>query len=146
MVAGSWWSSKALHKGNEATGVVAGRAVMAAGIGLVALTPAIGFVFACYLVGGIGGGFMAAASQSLLQRNTPDPLRSRVLGATDAARNVAFAAGALVAGFAVAALGPQLTFGLVGVGVLLGLIPMVRLVNELGGPRSLRPAPSASSA
>jgi MFS family permease len=146
MVAGSWWSSKALHRGNEATGVVAGRAVMAAGIGLVALTPAIGLVFACYLVGGFGGGFMAAASQSLLQRNTPDALRARVFGATDAARNVAFGIGALTAGFAVSAIGPQLTFGLVGVGVLVGLIPMVRLLNELGGPRSLRPAGAAASA
>jgi MFS family permease len=146
MVAGSWWSSKALHQGNEATGVVAGRAVMAAGIGLVALTPAIGLVFACYLIGGIGGGFMAAASQSLLQRNTPDPLRARVLGATDAARNVAFGIGAVTAGVAVSAMGPQLTFALVGVGVLVGLIPMVRLVNELGGPRSLRPAADAASA
>jgi MFS family permease len=145
-VAGSWWSSKALHQGNEATGVLAGRAVMAAGIGLVALTPAIGMVFACYLIGGVGGGFMAAASQSLLHRNTPDPLRARVLGATDAARNVAFGIGALTAGFAVSAIGPQLTFGFVGVGVLVGLIPVVRLVNELGGPRSLRPASSAASA
>jgi MFS family permease len=145
-VAGSWWSSKALHRGNEATGVLAGRAVMAAGIGLVALTPAIGPAFACYLMGGIGGGFMAAASLSLLQRNTPDPLRSRVLGATDAARNVAFGIGALTAGFAVSAIGPQLTFGLVGVGVLVGLIPVVKLVKELGGPRSLRPASSNASA
>jgi MFS family permease len=145
-VAGSWWSSRALHRGNEATGVLVGRAVMAAGIGLVALTPAIGLVFACYLIGGIGGGFMATASQSLLQRNTPDPLRARVLGATEAARNVAFGAGALIAGFAVSAIGPQLTFGLVGVGVLLGLIPLVRLVKDLGGPRSLRPASSSASA
>jgi MFS family permease len=119
---------------------------MAAGIGLVALTPAIGLVFACYLVGGIGGGFMAAASHSLLQRNTPDALRARVFGATDAARNVAFGVGALTAGFAVSAIGPHLTFALVGVGVLLGLIPMVKLVNELGGPRSLRPAPDSTSA
>jgi hypothetical protein len=43
-------------------------------------------------------------------------------------------------------MGPQLTFALVGVGVLVGLIPMVRLVNELGGPRSLRPAAGAASA
>jgi MFS family permease len=140
MVAGSWWSSKALHRGNEATGVIAGRAVMAAGIGFVALTPAIGAVFACYLIGGFGGGFMAAASQSLLQRNTPDHLRARVFGATEAARNVAFGIGALTAGLVVSEIGPQATFGLVGIGVLVGLIPMVRLVRELGGPRSLRPA------
>jgi hypothetical protein len=33
----------------------------------------------------------------------------------------------------------------VGLGLLVGLIPMVKLVNELGGPRSLRPAGSSAS-
>jgi MFS family permease len=146
MVGGSWYSGRALHKGNEATGVLAGRAVMAVGIGLVALMPVLGGMYLAYLIGGIGGGFMGAASQSLLQRNTPDHMRARVFGATEAARNVAFGVGVLAAGFVVSLLGPQLTYGVVGLGVLAGLIPMVRLVRELGGPRSLRPAPAPAAA
>jgi MFS family permease len=140
MVAGSWMSGRVLHRGNEVTGVLAGRAVMAAGIGMVAVMPLIGPVFASYLVGGLGGGFMGAASQSLLQRNTPDHLRARVFGATESARNVAFGIGVIGAGFLVSGLGPQLTYAVVGLGVIAGLVPMAKLVHDLGGPRSLRPA------
>jgi MFS family permease len=146
MVVGSWHSGRVLHRGNEATGVVAGRAVMAAGIGLVALMPVIPGIYLCYLIGGLGGGFMGAASQSLLQRNTPDHMRARVFGATEAARNVAFGVGVIAAGFVVSVVGPQLTYGLVGLGVLAGLIPMVKLVRDLGGPRALRPVAVPASA
>jgi MFS family permease len=140
MIGGSWLSGRSLHRGNEVTGVLAGRAVMAVGIASVALMPVTGAVFACYVVGGLGGGFMGAASQSIVQRNVPDHLRGRVFGAMEAARNLAFGIGALMAGLIVSALGPVTTFGVVGIAVLVGLIPMARVVRDLGGLRSLRPA------
>lgn len=150
MVAGSWSARRRLHAGNEATGLMAGRTVMALGIGGVALAPGIGGALACYLAGGLGGGFMGVATQSLLTRNALEEQRSRVLGAVDMCRNAAFGVGVLFAGALVGPIGAQLTYAFVGVGVLIGVLPIVALVRRLGGPRPLRapalaPAPAAAA-
>jgi hypothetical protein len=39
MVGGSWFAGRALHEGNEATGILADRLVMATAIGLVGMAP-----------------------------------------------------------------------------------------------------------
>lgn len=140
MVAGSWYAGRALHKGNEATGVLTGRLIMAAGVGLVATAPAIGPMLACYLLGGAGGGFMGVAAQSLIMRSAPDHLRARTLGAVEACRNVAFGAGVAIAGALVGAMGARPVYGLVGIALALGTLPVAALVVRLGGPRPLRPA------
>jgi MFS family permease len=139
MVAGSWHAGRALHRDNEATGVLAGRLAMAAGIGLTGLAPALPFAAASYVLGGVGGGLMGVASQSLILRRTPEHMRASMLGAIDACRNLAFGAGALTAGLVVTLCGPRLVYGLVAVGVLVGCVPIGALVRRLGGPRSLRP-------
>jgi MFS family permease len=140
MVLGSWYAGRALHRGNEATGVLAGRLAMAAGVTLVALSPALGPMLVCYLVGGAGGGFMGVAAQSLLMRSTPDHQRARMLGAVEACRNVAFGLGVVGAGAAVTLAGARPVYAVVGVGMALGTLPVAALVASLGGPRALRPA------
>jgi MFS family permease len=140
MVLGSWYAGRALHRGNEATGVLAGRLAMATGVALVGLAPALGPMLACYLIGGAGGGFMGVAAQSLLMRSTPDPQRARMLGAVEACRNVAFGLGVVGAGAAVTLAGPRPVYALVGVAMALGTLPVAALVASLGGPRALRPA------
>jgi MFS family permease len=140
MVLGSWYAGRALHRGNEATGVLAGRLTMAAGVTLVALSPALGPMLVCYLVGGAGGGFMGVAAQSLLMRSTPDHQRARMLGAVEACRNVAFGLGVVGAGAAVSLAGARPVYAVVGVGMALGTLPVAALVASLGGPRPLRPA------
>jgi len=142
MVAGSWCAGRVLHRDNEATGVLAGRLAMAAGVGLVAAAPSIGPALACYLVGGAGGGFMGVAAQSLILRNTPEPLRARTLGALDACRNVAFGVGVVGAGGLVDLLGASAVYATVGAAMTLGALPVVALVARQGGPRRLRPVPS----
>lgn len=142
MVAGSWLAGRVLHAGNEATGVLAGRATMAVGLGLVALAPALPPTTASYVVGGLGGGFMGVGSQSLILRRTPEAMRARALAALDACRNLAFGAGVIAAGAVVGLLGPRPVYALVGIGVLIGCLPLVALVTRLGGPRALRPAPA----
>jgi MFS family permease len=146
MVLGSWYGGRVLHRDNEATGVLAGRLAMAAGIGLVAVAPALGPALACYLLGGLGGGFMGVAVQSLIMRNVPDRLRARTLGAMETCRNVAFGLGVVGAGAAVQLLGAQPVYGLVGLVLVLGTLPVATLVVKLGGPRALRAAPVPAAA
>jgi MFS family permease len=140
MAVGSWHAGRALHAGNEATGVLVGRAAMAVGLGLVAAVPLLPAAVACYVLGGVGGGFMGVAAQSLIVRRTPDALRARLLAAVDGCRNLAFGAGVLAAGVIVELLGPRPVYALVGAGVLVGCAPVAALVRQLGGPRALRPA------
>jgi MFS family permease len=146
MVAGSWHAGRVLHAGNEATGVLAGRALMAVGIGSVALAGTLAPALLSYLAGGLGGGFMGVAAQSLVMRRADDAQRSRVIGAMDACRNVSFGAGVILAGFVVAPLGPSATYGLVGTAMLVGCLPLLALVRSLGGLRPLRARPGVAMA
>jgi MFS family permease len=143
MIAGSWIGGRVLHRDNEPTAVLAGRLAMAGGVGLVATAPSLSPALACYLLGGLGGGFMGVAVQSLIMRNVPDRLRARVLGAVDAARNVAFGLGVTAAGALVEVMGPRNVYGAVGLMLAMGTLPVLTLVMRLGGPRSLRaPVPA----
>ncbi|MEA2253370.1 MAG: hypothetical protein QOG70_3612 [Solirubrobacteraceae bacterium] len=139
MIAGSWYAGRALHRGNEATGVLAGRVAMAVGVGLVSVAPSLPPMLACYALGGLGGGFMGVAAQSLTLRNAPDHLRARMLGAIDACRNLTFGLGVLGAGALVGLLGARPVYAAVGLTMALGTLPVAALVARLGGPRALRP-------
>jgi MFS family permease len=141
MVVGSWAAARVLHGGNEATGVLAGRLAMAAGVGLIAVSGSIGPMLACYLLGGAGGGFMGVAAQSMVMRNTPDALRARTLGAIESCRNVAFGLGVVGAGTLVGLLGARPVYALVGMAMVLGTLPVATLVFRLGGLRPLRAVP-----
>jgi MFS family permease len=143
MVFGSWYGGRVLHRGNEATGVLAGRLAMAAGVGLVATAPGIHQMLLCYLLGGAGGGFMGVAAQSLIMRNAPDSMRARTLGAMEACRNVAFGVGVVGAGALVSLVGARPVYAVVGTVLALGTMPVAMLVMRLGGPRALR-APVAA--
>jgi hypothetical protein len=101
---------------------------MGAGLGAVGLMPVFWPVLACYAVGGAAGGFLLVATQSMLQRFTDDAVRGRVLAAADSLRNAAFGVGVACAGFGVGLLGPQLTYVMVGIGVVLSSLPALTLV------------------
>jgi hypothetical protein len=139
MVVGSWYGGRALHKGNEATGVLVGRLALAAGVGLVAASPSLNPMLACYLLGGMGGGFMGVAAQSLVMRNAPDRLRARTQGAMETCRNVAFGLGVIAAGALVGITGARHVYAMVGLLMAVGTLPVATLVFRLGGPRSLLP-------
>jgi MFS family permease len=124
MAGGSWYAGRVLHQDNEASGVLLGRLAMAAGVGFVAFAPALEPTLACYLLGGAGGGFMGVASQSLVLRRAPEALRARTLGAIDASRNVAFGIGVIAAGVLVAVVAPRVVYGLVGVVMATGTLPL----------------------
>jgi MFS family permease len=140
MVAGSWWGGRALHRGNEASGVLAGRLAMAVGVSVVATAPSIGPALACYLLGGLGGGFMGVAANSMILRSVSDAERPRLLGVIESCRNATFGLGVIGAGALVGLLGPQPVYAAVGIVMALGTIPVAALVRRLGGFRALRPA------
>jgi len=68
MAGGSWYAARMLNEDNETMGVLMGRLAMAAGVGLVAFAHALDPALGCYLLGGVGGGFMGVASQSIVLR------------------------------------------------------------------------------
>ncbi|HEY0364727.1 MAG TPA: MFS transporter, partial [Solirubrobacteraceae bacterium] len=145
MTAGSWWAGRSLHGENEASGVLAGRLVMAAGVGLTAVAPSLGPMLGCYLLGGLGGGFMGVAAQSLLMRSAPDRLRGRMLGAIESARNLAFGLGVVGAGALVGLLGPRPVYAAVGLTMALGTLPVASLVGRqrLTSLKKVESCPSA---
>jgi MFS family permease len=140
MVLGSWYAARALHRDNEATGVLVGRLAMATGVALVAAAPSLLPMLGCYLLGGVGGGFMGVAAQSLIVRRTPDHLRARTLGTVDACRNLAFGLGVIGAGALVGLVGARPVYAAVGLTMAVGTLPVAALVRRLGGLRALRPA------
>jgi predicted MFS family arabinose efflux permease len=145
MIIGSWYAGRALHRGNEATGVLVGRLAMATGVGLIAAAPSLGPMLACYLLGGLGGGFMGVAAQSMIMRSVDDDVRGRLLGAIECCRNTAFGMGVIGAGAAVELLGPRPVYAAVGMTMALGTLPVAALVKRLGGMRPLRPLPAIAA-
>lgn len=90
-------------------------------------------------LGGIGGGLMGVASQSLILPAVADDVRARTLASMEVARNVAFGLGVVGAGVLVDLLGPRPVYAAVGAAMLVGTLPVAALVARLGGPRPLRP-------
>jgi MFS family permease len=144
MVAGSWYSGRALHADNEASGLFYGRVVMGCALGCVGLMPIFWPTLLCYVAGGAAGGFLLVAAQSLMQRHTDDDTRGRVSAAADALRTAAFGIGVLCAAFGVSAVGPRSTYVLVGIGVVASSAAAFRVVRQTGGLRPIRPAAQAS--
>jgi MFS family permease len=145
-IGASWYAKRALHEGNEPTAVLGGRMAMALGVGLVAVSQSLMPALTCYLLGGLGGGLMGVAAQSLIVRRTPDRLRARTLGAIESCRNLAFGAGVLGAGALVGVLGARPVYAFVGLTMALGTLPVAKLVMRLGGPRPLWSASAAAEA
>jgi MFS family permease len=144
MVGGSWLAGRILHADNEPTGLLSGRLLMGVGIAAVALTPVFWPALACYVVGGAAGGFLLVASASMIQRAASDSTRGRAVASADAAKTAAFGVGVLSAGMVVGTIGPQATYAFVGVGVLLSVLPLARLVMLRAAESRLAAAPVAT--
>jgi MFS family permease len=129
MVFGSAVAARVLHADNEPSGLFAGRLLMGVGIASVALTPVFWPALGSYVVGGTAGGFLLVASQSMIQRSADDSTRGRALATADGAKTAAFGIGVLAAGSVVERLGPQATYAMVGLGVLVSAVPLARLVR-----------------
>jgi predicted MFS family arabinose efflux permease len=108
-VAGAWIAAR-LTAASELPAVVAGFVVAGVlGIG-IALAPIFAIVLACNVVWGVADGVTTVARQGILQRRTPDALRSRVAAASDTAFQASLVVPFLAAGPVIATIGAQATY------------------------------------
>jgi MFS family permease len=118
-----------LHSSNEATWFVIGTAVVATTSIVTGLSPWFVLVLGAILAMGIGDGASLVAQQGIMQRRTPDAVRSRVSGAFDAVIHIGMAVSYVIAGPAVSWLGARGVYIVGGVAAFAGLflaLPIVR--------------------
>jgi MFS family permease len=128
----------------EQAAVVGGSAAIAAGFAIVGLTPIFWPVLLGMMVAGVFDSFGTVAAQNMLQRRTPDRLRSRVSAALDAvvlgAMGASFALGAPLVTW-LGAQGVYLAASALTVVATLMLVPALRHMPEpvMISPRRSRP-------
>ena len=122
-------SGRVLNEGNEGRALVGGTAGLALGTGAVVISPWFAAVLIAILVAGFADALAMVAEQGILQRRTPDAVRSRVSAAVEAVLQVGVAVSFIVGGFSLRALGPKGVYavGAVVTGVTaLMLLPILR--------------------
>ena len=122
-----------LRRRFEQAAVVGGSAAIATGFAIVGLTPIFWPVLVGMMIAGVFDSFGTVAAQNVLQRRTPDRIRSRVSAALDAivlgAMGLSFALGAPL----VTWLGPQgvyLAAAVITVIATIMLLPALRHMPE----------------
>lgn len=122
-----------LHRRIEPVAFAFGSILVTAMCVFVGLSPIfVGVLLAVGLMG-IGEGTQTVAQQSIMQRRTPDAVRSRVASAMDAVAQLSIGVAFLAAGALVAWVGPRGTYvigGLVGLLSILALRPVVAARRE----------------
>jgi MFS family permease len=116
-VVGSGVASR-MTAATEPSALVAGFVLAgAAGIG-IGLAPVFWLVLVCNVVWGFGDALTVVAEQGIIQRRTPDAIRSRVVAANEALVHLSLMVGFLAAGPVLAAFGGQATYAIGGVAAL----------------------------
>jgi MFS family permease len=102
--------------------------ILAASVGLFLVAASPWWVAVLVLMAGLGlfDGFGSVAEQGIIQRRTPDALRSRVGGAIEAAALLALATSFAFGGFVVDAFGPRAAYVIGGVAALLATASLLR--------------------
>lgn len=116
-VVGSWIASK-MTSDVEPGALVTGFFLAGVGGLGIWLAPAFWMVLACNLLWGAGDALTVVAEQGIIQRRTPDAIRSRVVAANESMVHAALMVGFLLAGPVLASLGPQGTYAVGGIAAL----------------------------
>ncbi|MGQ0668217.1 MAG: MFS transporter [Actinomycetota bacterium] len=131
---GSLLGARYLNAAREPWSLLFGTVVIGLGIGLTSIAPWFAAALVLTLAAGIGEGFTHVAETGIVQRRAPDAVRARVMGASDAAVLIAFAASFTFGGLLVEAIGARGAYAIGGLSCLVAsavLIPAVRrLVRE----------------
>ena len=138
-----------LKASNEAIWLVVGTGAVAATSIVTGLSPWFALVLGAILVMGVGDGVTMVAQQGIMQRRTPDAVRSRVSGAFDAVIHVGMAVSYVVAGPAVSWLGARGVYIVGGAAAFLGVfiaLPIVRAARQITGMPVQPPAPGEAEA
>jgi MFS family permease len=105
----------------------------------VALAPVFAVAVAWVAVFGIADGPTLVIEQNVLQRRTPDVVRSRVVGAFETVMHGGLSFALLLGAVVMPHLGPKGTYGLAGVLALVGACLSMPLLRWLPGPASAAP-------
>jgi MFS family permease len=126
--------SRLLNAAREPWGLVAGVVLVALGLGFVSLAPLLIVACALTLVAGVGEGYSGVAENGILQRRTPDAIRSRVFAVSEAAVFSAFAISFLFAGPLVELVGSRGAYAIAGVSCLIAAGVLATVFGELRKP------------
>jgi MFS family permease len=121
--------SRRLRAETERLALVAGLAVVGATAVVAGLSPWFALLCGAILVMGLGDGTAGVANQGIMQRRTPDAVRSRVAGAMEACIHGGLAVSYLIGGPVVRVLRPR------GVYIVGGLLALVG--SAVAGPTLL---------
>jgi MFS family permease len=110
-----------LKESNEAIWFLIGTGAIAATSIIAGVSPWFALVLGAILVMGIGDGASLVAQQGIMQRRTPDAVRSRVSAAFDAVLHIGMAVSYVIAGPAVSWLGPRGVYIVGGVAAFGGI-------------------------
>ena len=114
-----------------------GIALAAFGVGFAPLFP---LVLACLFLMGTADGLTMVSENGIMQRRTPDAVRSRAMAAFEAVLSVGLAVSYLLAGPVLKAVGPQGAYLVGGATALLAaiaLVPLAKLRHETESSESL---------
>jgi MFS family permease len=110
----------------------------------VSLMPVFPPMLLAMLIAGGADAIVDVAAETLIQRRSPDEVRSRVVAAVDGLILTMFATSFLFAGFVVAALGPKAAYAIAGAGCVVTATLLVPLLRERTGsplPRTVADPP-----
>ncbi len=123
--------------------MIGGCAVIGAGFAVVAFAPVFAIALAGMATAGLAEGAVSVSEQGILQRRTPDAVRSRATAATEAAILAAFALSFPAAGFLIGLLGVRGVYLLAAFGCAASALILIAAMRELGprpAERTLAPA------
>jgi len=136
------WLGRNLRESNEAWCLVVCTALLGVAELGIALAPWFWVVLFWSVVFGVSDGPTQVAEQNLLQRRTPDVVRSRVMGAWEALFHAALT-GALVLGAVIVPIvGPKGAYALGGIAGFVGAVMLVPLLRWLPDRRAEAAVPS----
>ncbi len=141
--AGRWLTVR-----SEPAWLVLGSACIAAAAIGVGLAPWFWLVLVCLLVMGTADGLTIVAENGIMQRRTPDAVRSRTMAAFEALLSLGLFVAYLLAIPVLRATQPQRVYllgGLAAAGAAVVLVPLLALRREaVGAPEAGREAPPAA--
>jgi MFS family permease len=138
-IAGSFIGRR-LAVAHERMTMIGGCAVIGAGFAVVSFAPAFGVALAGMATAGMAEGAVSVSEQGILQRRTPDAVRSRATAATEAAILVAFALSFPSAGFMINLIGVRGVYLLAGAGCGVSALILIAAMRALGRSQVREPA------
>jgi MFS family permease len=129
-IVGSFLGPRIVRR-DERRAMVAGCAVIGGGLATVAVAPAFTVVLLGMTAAGVAEGTVTVAEEGILQRRTPDALRSRATAATEAAAMGAYALSLPTAGVVIGAVGIRGAYLLAAVACAAAALILVAAMRAL---------------